>query len=93
MGITVTRLRGRLTKKGKTKSDKSQNGVTSLYMYISISYFVVRMCLGSATCVPNFIAFGGVNGHSVGRPLNKKNFKKGIDGFYKTVLRHSGLSD
>ena len=48
-------LGGRLTKNKKLKSDESQNGVTSLYMYISISYFAVRMCLGSATCVPKII--------------------------------------
>ena len=59
-------------KNKKTKSDESQNGVTSLYMYISGRYFIFMMCLGSATYTPNFIAFGGVNGHSVGRPLNKK---------------------
>ena len=55
VGLTVTRLGGRLTKNIKTKSDESQNGVTSLYTYISISYFMVRMCLGSATCVPKII--------------------------------------
>ena len=48
-------LGGRLTKKGKTKSDESQNGVTSLYMYISGRYFIFILRLGSATCVLNFV--------------------------------------
>ena len=55
VGLTVTRLGDRLTKKGKLKSDESQNGVTSLYMYISGRYFVDLLCLGSATCVLNFV--------------------------------------
>ena len=48
-------LGGRLTKKGKLKSDESQNGVTSLYMYISGRYFIFILRLGSATCVLNFV--------------------------------------
>ena len=55
VGLTVTRLGGRLTKNKKLKSDESQNGVTSLYMYISGRYFIFILRLGSATCVLNFV--------------------------------------
>ena len=55
VGLTVTRLGDRLTKKGKLKSDESQNGVTSLYMRISGRYFIFILCLGSATYTLNFV--------------------------------------